>query len=407
MTAFRYKGLASTGRNVAGVIDAASEKSALDLLSGSGIVPFALEADQAPAAKPGAAAAPPKVSGRVPLAVRTVFVRELATFLHADIPLLDALGVLRQQEVHPAFKAILSDVYDRVQSGDSFSKALMTYPKVFPNLLVSMVRVGETGGMLASVLEQMATWMEHEEEVRGEIRTALAYPLMILCLGIVTVIILLSFVLPRITSIFAGMETSLPLPTRILMGAAAIMARWWWAIPIGGIALTFGVRELLKTRSGRALWDRASLSVPIFGTLALKAGVSRFARASAALLSSGVPLLEALRVVRGLLGNTVLTAMVDQSIERVTKGETLAKTLGDSPFFPTSAIHLLSVGERTGRLSEMFGRVATTLEKQTRSQMKILLDLLSPLMIVALAVMVAMIAIAILLPIFQMNKMMR
>jgi type II secretory pathway component PulF len=340
------------------------------------------------------------------MAPRTLFVRELATFIHADIPLLEALGVLRRQEKNPAFKAILDDVHDRVQGGESFSRALSAHPKVFSPLLINMVRVGETGGLLGPVLEQMATWMEHEEEVKGEIRGAMAYPIMIMLLGMVTVMILFSFVLPRITAVFSG-GMELPLLTRVLMGVADFMGRAWWIVLLAAVALAVLVRYALKTEAGRAFYDRLSLGFPLFGTLVQKSAIARFARANAALLASGVPLLESLRVVQGILGNSLMSAMVAQAIERVTRGHSLARSLEESPWFPPSVVHLLGVGERTGRLAEMFNRVAQTFERQTRGQIKVMLNLLSPLMIIGLAAMVAVIAIAILLPIFRLNSMMR
>lgn len=406
MAVFNYTGFNPTGKSIAGTIEAATEKVAFDSLSGNGITPISLEAGEE-AARAKAAGGFNTLFKHVPMAIRTQFVRELATFIHADIPLLEAINVIRVQETHPIFKEILNDVHDRVQGGESFSKALAAHPRVFSQLFVSMVRVGETGGLLGTVLDQMATWMEHEEEVRAEIRGAMAYPVMIVLLGMVTVFILLSFVLPRITAIFAGMEASLPLPTKMLMGTADFMGKWWWAILGGAAILGFAQYRFLKTAIGRRFYDRASLSVPIFGGLTSKSAVARFARASAALLAAGVPLLEALKVVRGLLGNSLMTAMVDQTIERVTRGRSLSKALGESPYFPASAVHLLGVGEKTGRLGEMFGRVADTFEKQTRARIKVMLELLSPLMIIALAVMVALIAVSILLPIFQMNKLMR
>lgn len=414
MAVFRYTGFDAGGRGVSGTLEAPTEKGALDQLSGGGVTPVELEQsdgkDEKAAARvkeKGAFGAGGAFGARIPMAARVLFVRELATFIHADIPLLDALDVLRRQESNAAFKSILDEVHDRVQGGEAFSHALAAHGRLFPPLLVNMVRVGETGGMLGKVLDQLATWMEHEEEVRGEIVGALAYPLMIVALGVVTVFVLLSYVLPKITAIFAGMEANLPLLTRALMGTAGFMGHWWWLILIGAVSVAVGVRLALRSAGGKAFYDRASLSVPIFGALTRKAAIARFARANAALLSAGVPLLESLRVVRGLLGNSLMAAMVDTAIERVTRGHSLAKTLEQSPYFPPSVIHLLGVGERTGRLGEMFERVAETFERQTRNQIKIMLNLLSPLMIIALAVVVALIAISILLPIFRLNQLMR
>lgn len=406
MTVFAYSGLNGSGKTIKGKVEAASEKLALDQLSRDGIIPVSIKAGTAEEAA-GEGGGSGFFAGRVPSATRTMFVRELATFLRADTPLLEALGVIQSEETNPALKRTLADVRTRVQSGESFSKALSAHGNIFPPLLISMARVGETGGALGDALELMARWMEQDDEVRGEINGALAYPLIILALGVVTVIVLLTFVLPRITSIFSGMEASLPAPTKILMASSAIFAKWWWAFGILAAAAAVGLRYALKTPKGRRLFDLASLKAPIFGPLTSKAAVSRFARAGSALLATGVPLLETLRVVKGLVGNVVIAAEIERAIEDVIKGQSLAKSLRSSPYFPPGALHLLAVGERTGRLGDMFQRMADAFEKQTRGQIKILLNLLAPMLIVGLAVLVAFIAISILLPIFQMNKLMR
>lgn len=406
MASFTYKGFDQNGHSVQGSIEAATERVAYELLNAKGIIPSLLKSGAEAVDKP-AGISFDFFAGHVPLSIRSVFIRELGTFIQADVPLLEALGVLRAQEHHPAFKRVLDDIYERVQGGESFSKALESHPRVFAPLLVAMIRVGESGGIMAPVLDQMAGWMENEEEIRGEITSALAYPGMIFLLGVATAVILMTFVLPRIAAIFSGMEGNLPAPTRILMGTADFMRHQWYIIITGLVAAAFAMHRIMKTDAGKNAWDKVSLSVPIFGGLLMNSAIARFSRASAALLSSGVPLLEALRVVRGLMGNSLLQQMVDDTIAGVTKGQTLAVMLEKSPYFPAGAIHLLRVGERTGRLADMFTRVAVTFEKQTRNRIKVMLNLLSPLMIVALAVLVALIAISILLPIFQMNKLMK
>ena len=393
-----------------GLIDATTEQAALERLTGQGVTTTHIElgggGDDNARAR-GEALGQAWRRRRVPVTVITLFVRELATMVHADIPLLECLGVMRRQEEHSAFRVILEDVFERVKGGEAFSKALTAHPTVFPTLLVSMVRVGEMGGMLGPVLDQMANWMEYEEEVRGEIRGAMAYPLMIVALGIVTLFILVGGVLPRITVIFTGMEAQLPLPTKILMGLAAFMGRWWWTVLLGVAIIVVAVMQLSKTPIGRRWIDRLSLSMPFLGSLILNSAIARFARANAALLAAGVPLLEALQVVRGLLGNVLIVEMVDHAIGQVTRGGSLAKVLSETPYFPPAVVHMLGVGERTGRLGEMFERVASRFERRMRARIKTLLGLLAPLMIIILAVFVALIAISILLPIFRMNRLMR
>ena len=349
MATFRYSGFSGDGQRAAGSVEAASEALAYDHLMGQGITPLALEASAEKGN--GGAAESATESRRVPTATRIGFVRELATFIRADIPLLEALGVLCHQESNPAFRAVLEDLFTRVQGGESFSHALTRHERVFPPLLISMVRVGETSGKLAPVLEQMADWLEHEEEVRSEVRGALAYPAIVLGLGIVTITILVSFVLPRIGSVFMGMEANLPLPTRILMGISGFMGRRWWLVLAIAAALFFLARALVRSKRGKALYDRLSLRLPLVGPVALKSSVARLARACGALLGAGVPLLEALRAVRGLMTNSLMAAMVEGAIERVTRGGSLAKALGEFSYFPETVIHPAGRGRahRTAR----------------------------------------------------------
>lgn len=406
MAVYKYSGFDSKGKSATGMIDAPNEKGAMDRLGHDGIVPVSLllESDDAGGAGTGQGKKP---HGRIPHAERTLFIRELATFLDADVPLLEGLDVLRQQEENPAFKGILDELHNHVQGGESFSKALARHPKIFPMLLVSMVRVGETGGLLGQVLEQMAVWMEHDEDVRAEIRGALAYPLMIVIFGIISVFILLTFVLPRITKIFTDVHARLPMLTQLLMSVSGFMKSWWWLIVLATVGIGVLLRWLFKKPEVRAGWDKTVLYIPVAGVLVQKSAIARFARASGALLSAGVPLLEALRVVRDLLSNAVMAAAIDRTVEKVTRGVSLSRTLGESRWFPQSVVHLLGVGERTGRMSDMFTRIATTFEHQTQNQIKVLLNLLVPLLILGLAIVVALIAAAILVPIFQMSSLVK
>jgi type II secretory pathway component PulF len=420
MAFFQYQGFEDDGRAARGVVEAASEQLALDQLAESGIVPTDLSPGSAPDAGDADATASPlaaasggatlgelwtRLRGERVAASRLVeFVGELATLVKADVPLLEALRVLGRQEPHPALRGILGDLARRVAGGEAFSHALAAHPRAFPSLLVTMARVGETGGKLGDVLARMGEWMEREEDARSDVRGAMIYPAVIVTLAIVSVVVLSIFVLPKFRLIFAGHEAQLPLPTKMLMGFSTWARAWWWTVPIGVVAASWGWRRALKTTTGRRAWDRLILRVPVFGPLVLQAELARLATACASLLASGVPLLETLRVSRGLVGNSQMEELVARVTDDVTRGQELARSLSDSPWFPPTVTHLLSVGERTGRLGEMFDRVAARFEKQTRRRVRIMIELLSPLLIVALAIGVGTIAASILLPIYQMNQ---
>jgi type II secretory pathway component PulF len=413
MAHFQYNGFGEAGQSVSGTIEAASEQLALEQLAGDGITPTDLRPGTA---KDGSGADTAPTLGelwsrlrekRIPNARRAQFVNELATLVKADVPLLEALRVLGREEPHEGLRRILTDLQLRVARGEAFSKALAAHPRAFPNLLVTMVRVGETGGRLDEVLERMSSWMEHEEEVRGEVRGAMVYPCIVVLLAIVSVSIIVTVVLPNFRQIFAGMERQLPLPTRILLGFSDWARTWWWTAPLMAAVAIWGAAAALRNEVGRSLWDRFVLRIPIFGQLVLQSQLARFSAACGSLLATGVPLLETLRVVRGLVTNSQMAALVERVTQDVTKGEGLARSLGQSPWFPAAVSHLLGVGEHTGRLAEMFDRVARRFEKETRQRIRILINLLSPLLIVALAIVVGGIVASVLLPIYRMNELMR
>ena len=411
MGAFEYKGFSSAGKPVAGVIEASSEGLAFEQLSSDGITPTLLQAAREAAAN--ATARRPEAQtvvhgnprGRINAQRRTQVMQELSTLLMAGVPLLEALHVMRAQETHAAMHAVLEDLATMVQRGEPFSRALAGHPKLFPHLVVTMARVGETGGQLGEMLERMAGWMEYQDGLRAEVRGALIYPCIVLALGAVSVTVLVTFVLPRIRPIFEGMG-DLPLPTKIMLGASDWMQHYWWTIPLALLVAFVIGRQTIKSGEGRRLLDRLVLRLPIAGALILHSELARFASSCASLLTSGVPLLETLKVVRGLVGNSELAAMVGRATEQVTHGQALARALSDSPWFPQTALHLLAVGEKSGRLPDMFERLAVRFEKATRRRLKTMIDMIAPLMIVFLAVLVGGIALSILLPIYRMNQMM-
>ncbi|HTG44122.1 MAG TPA: type II secretion system F family protein, partial [Verrucomicrobiae bacterium] len=310
MTTFRYQAVELNGATVSGVVEAADRRTALDRLSARGLFPSSLEtstastvaiADTNGSASPVKTATEPEVKrpggfkwgsgiGRKEI---TAFTREMASLLESAIPIPQALDGLGEEEENPALKSVVCQIADSVRTGSSFSSALESHPRLFTPLYVSMVKVGEEAGALHKVMGDLAKLLEHEDEVRGEVMAAVAYPAFVLGFGVFTVVILLTVVLPKLFSMLREMLDVLPLPTRVLLGVSGFLqANWWWIIPglVGGV---FGLRAYLRTPSGALGWDKWKLRVPVMGGVLRAAALGRFARTLGTLLKSGVSLLPA------------------------------------------------------------------------------------------------------------------
>jgi general secretion pathway protein F len=404
---FAYKALNADGDLVTGELAAAHRRMALQTLEAQGLVPTELE--EAGAVK---ASGIDRLLGgdrmpRIRAGELTELTRQLATMISSDVTLIDALTVIHDQAEQDAVRTVVGKLRDMVKSGESLSNAMTVQPRTFSPLYRSMVRVGETGGMLADVLNQMADLLENEQEVKGEVRAAMAYPLIVLGLGLMTVVVIFSFVMPRILKIFEGVEEALPTPTRILMGTGNFMGAHWWKVLIG-IALVAGtIYQISRTDSGRYALDRIRLRMPLMGPLMRKSAIARFSRCLGALLHGGVPLLESLQSVGGLLNNRVMVKVIENSMNMIKEGKSFAESLRGSGLFPPMVTHMVGVGEKTGKLDNMLLRIADTYERQTRTLIRVLISMLAPVLIICVAVLVALIALALLLPIFKMNQLVR
>jgi len=411
MTSFRYQALEDSGRTVNGVIEAEDRKSALRLLGDKGLFP----SDLAIAGNGTNASAPADVKRestgggiRIGAAVKrkeiTAFTREMATLLRAAIPIPAALESLGEEEENPALREMLKQIADSVKHGASFSSALEEHPKAFGKLYASMVRVGEEAGALDKVLTDLADLLEHEDEVRSEVSAAIAYPTFVLGFGFVTVIILLTVVLPKLFVMFEEMTDILPLPTRILLWVNGFLSSsWWWLIPaiIGGI---YGVAQYLKSPGGAENWDKWKLKFPVMGSVFYAAALSRFARTLGTLLQAGVSLLPALKIVEDTIGNRVLSRVIAQVSEETRGGDSLAAPLRKLQVFPRTVIQMINVGEDTGKLDDMLLQVAQIEERRMRTHTKTLISLLAPALILVVGALVGFIVIALLMPIFKMSQ---
>ena len=411
MGEFRYQAVEAGGANVTGVIEAEDRKSALRLLGQRGLFPSLLEQKASSESKAGnlptvsaGAPATPSGGGRIRRKDITALTREISALLEAGISIPQALDSLGEEEENPALKAVILNTSDSVRKGAALSSALEEYPKLFGKLYCSMVRVGEEGGVLPKVMTDLAGLLEHEDEVRDEISLAVGYPIFVLCFGIITVTILLTFVLPRLFGMLQDMLPVLPLPTLILLNVSHGFHQYWPWLLTGVVAVIFGSRWYFNTPQGAEVWDRIKLTLPMVGPAVRSAALSRFARTLGTLAQSGVSLLPALKIVENTIGNRVLARQIANVAEETRGGDSLAAPLRKLRLFPRTMIQMIDVGEQTGKLDEMLLKVAENEERQMRVRTKAIISWLAPALIVVVGSAVGFIVIAILLPIFKMSS---
>ncbi|MEM7233849.1 MAG: type II secretion system F family protein [Planctomycetota bacterium] len=428
---FRYEAREPSGTAVRGDIEAPDRREALRQLSARGLFPSTLEegpaasssvsavkstetrppvpksrerSDRTEASSSPAASQTFRPASRVKRREITAFTREIATLLEADIPILSALQGLKEQEESEGLRSVVDRIMNGIRQGRSFSEALEELPDLFSPLYVSMVKVGEEAGVLDQVMSDLSDLRESEDEMRGEVLGAVAYPAFVLVMGFVTAFVLMAFVLPRLFDMLADMMDVMPMPTRILLGISDFFqANWVWII-VGVAAAGFAMRSFIRSPDGGLKWDTWKLQIPLMGQVFRAATLGRFARTLGTLTKSGVSLLPALNIVRNTVGNRRVAQIVDRISEDTRGGNSIATPLREASLFPPTMVQMISVGEDTGRLDTMLLRVASIQERQLRSRSKTLISLLAPALILIVGGLVGFIVIALLLPIFQMSS---
>jgi len=412
MKTFRYQAIDSGGAPAGGVIEAEDRRAALRLLGGRGLYPSSLEnngegASASPEQKQTVAptlSAPTVYGGRIKRRDISAFTRELGSLLGSSIPILQALDGIGEEEENPALRAMVLQLSSSVKRGASLSAAMAEHPRTFPGLYVSMVRVGEEAGALPKVMNDLADLLEHEDEIRSEVISAVAYPVFVLCFGCVTVTVLLTVVMPRLFSMLQEMIKDLPAPTLLLLKISGFLHQNWLWVLLALVAAFFGARGYARTSKGALALDRLKLRLPVIGPLFRSAALSRFARTLGTLAKSGVSLLPALKIVEDTIGNRELAKSIAQVAEETRGGDSLAAPLRKLGIFPRTAIQMISVGEETGRLDDMLLKVAQIEERHMRERAKTLISLLAPALILVVGVLVGFMVIALLLPIFRMSS---
>lgn len=405
MPVFEYKALSKSGRQLKGVIDADSERSARVKLKSQGIFPTTmLEGGAKEAAKDAQTSVLDLRNRRINATQLGLATRQLATLVAAGMPLVEALKALGDQIDHARLKRVIAEVGDRVNEGSTMADAMREFPKVFPRLYVNMIASGEVTGSLDIVLERLADLLEAQAALRRKILSALTYPILMLCLCFGVIVLLLAYVVPEITKIFKDQGQTLPLPTQIVISLSDFMKSYWWLVIASVLFVIVAIERYAHTPAGRKRIDRLRLKLPVFGPMALKVATSRFSRNLGTLLSSGVEVLTALGIVKNIIGNVILEEVVDDAIIGVREGRSLASELGKAHRYPRMLIHMIAIGEQTGQLEQMLLRAANNYESEVNSTVSALTSILEPLLIIFLAAVVGCILASVMLPMLEMNN---
>lgn len=334
-----------------------------------------------------------------------VFTRQMATLLHAGIPLAESMGALAEQSDNKKLQMILAGIKQKVNEGGSLGDAMNEHPKVFPEIYTNMVRSGETAGNLDAVLVRLADFMDAQIELRAKVSSAMAYPILMTIVGSLVLGFLMTVVVPPIASIFADSGKSLPWNTQLLVWVADIAGGYWWAVIPAMVAIGLLLRRWMRRPKGKAFMDKLKLRLVLVGKLIRFIAVARFARTLSTMLASGVPVLTALEIVKRVLNNTVLEKVVEDARVAIREGESIAATLKKSGEFPSMMCHMVAVGERSGQLEAMLENVASAYERDVSTEVGKLTSILAPIMIVVMAVGVGFIVFSILMPIIEMGQM--
>src|SRR3954447_13268030 len=402
---FQYKVKDKNGKLVEGSLEAENAQLVVSKLRSMGYVP--IEIQQSGGGGFSRDLKIPGFSDRVKLKEVAVFSRQFATMINSGLSLLRSLNILAEQTESKALAAVVNQVRMDVEKGSSLSQAMTKHPKAFGRLYVSMVRAGEVGGALDSVLLRLADTIEKQVELRRKVKSAMTYPLVVAILVLTIVTAMLLFVIPMFEGIYKQLGGSLPAPTQLLINISNVCRKAWWAIFIVEAGGAFAFRRWINTEEGRKQWDAIKLKVPIFGKLVRKTALARFSRTLSALVRSGVPILESLDIVAETAGNHVVATAVRETQAAVKRGDPLSKKLEEHPVFPPMVVQMMAVGEETGALDEMLDKIADFYDQEVEATVDALTSLIEPILIVVMGVCVGGMVISLYLPMFNIIKLIK
>jgi len=402
MPVFTYRAADRRGQTIDGVMEAVDARAVAEQLRKDSYYPIKV----APQSERTSLLSLGGTSSRVRQRDLMAMTQMLATLFEAGLPLDRALSILEELAPSPRVRTIISDLLRSVRGGSSLSEAMAKHhPRPFSRLYINMVRSGEKGGVLEVSLRRLAEFLEARAAFNEAVVSALAYPAVILTVGTGAIVFLMTFVIPRFAIIFKDLGQAIPLPTQILLDVSGAVVSYWWIGLLASLALVLGWRMWTSSAEGRLAWDQTLLRLPLVGGLTLKVETARFTRTLGTMLKSGVPVLGAMAVVGDMMSNQAIGGAVSRLSEGVKRGGTIAAGMKEHTAFPALAVHMVRVGEETGRLEEMLLKTADTFETDVRTELKRVLGMLEPIIILGMGVIVAFIVVAMLLAIFSINEM--
>lgn len=398
MLSFAYQARDASGKVISGTQEGLNEENAINTLMSRGLMVLSIQ--QKAGGKLTRARAKVSDSDLV------VFTRQLATMVDAGLPLVSALtGLFEQSDPRKqaGLRRVIGEVTASVQEGSSFHEAVCKHPQVFSRLYTSMVKAGETGGLLAEVLERLAGFLEASSRLKKKVKSAMTYPAIVIGIALCITTFLIVKVVPVFANIFADFGAKLPAPTQFLIDLSEFVRGYWWAIIAVAVGAVFAIRAWMKSKSGAETWDRWKLKMPVFGPLLHKICMTRFSRTFAQLIRSGVPILEVMQIVGDTAGNSVVAKALKGVAADVEKGDPLTAALSRQPIFPPMMLRMVAAGENTGKIDNMLEKMADFWDEEIEATLAALTSLLEPILIVFLGFIVGGIVIAMFLPIFKLN----
>ncbi|SNB47419.1 type II secretion system inner membrane protein GspF [Geobacter sp. DSM 9736] len=403
MPTFRYSAYKPGGAETAGTIDAENPRDARERLKKKGLYPREIIPAEEVAAK--GLFAP--LRRRVSLADLSLMTRRLATLLGSAVPVYEAVTTLQQQERAGELRNVLGRIRDRLAEGSNLAKAMGAEPRIFSESYINMVAAGEASGALEVVLERLAEFLEDQEQVRSKVVTSLAYPVLMMVVGTGVMLFLLAFVVPRIITVFQESKAALPLITVVLIKVSTLLQHWWWLLVLVGCVVAIAYDRGRRKESFRAAQDRLILRLPLVGPLWQRLILSRFAKVLGLLLQSGVPMIRAMEISGDVVVNRQYRSVLAQARAELTEGGSLSAALGRSSLFPPLLVHMIAVGERGGELETMLLKAGSAFEKEFDTAISRFMALLEPLLVLGMGLAVGVVVLAVLLPIFQLNQLIK
>ncbi len=401
MPSFAYKAKMLSGTITEGKVEAKDKKAAVEQLRSQKLIPLEISESSKSLAEIIAGINPlkPKVKAKE----LVLFSRQLSTLVSAGVPLVQGLTILEEQVETKVFKEIIHAIREDIEAGQSITDALSKHPSTFEELYVSMIKAGEVGGILDVILERLSSYLEATEELKGKVKSAMMYPLVVSTIAGGVTVFLLIFVIPTFQKIFAGFGAELPTITQVVITASDFLKKFWYMVIITPIGLVMGLKYYRKTDAGKLMTDRLSLKLPVFGMILRKVAVAKFTRTLATLIKSGVPILQAMETVAKTSGNKVIEIAVMSSRESIKEGERIATPLKKAQVFPPMVVQMVSIGEETGNLDAMLAKIADFYDSEVDAAVKALTSMIEPLIIVAMGLVIGFIVIAMFMPMFSLG----